>query len=65
MQIYSNMIYIFGFEPKFICRLMYTCEKSSTPHELSYFGIFKFYHLKFSCVKSIYYENSFNMMDLG
>lgn len=52
MQIYSNINHIFGFEPKFICRY-HTCEKSLTPHELSYFGLFKFYHLNFSCVKSI------------
>jgi hypothetical protein len=28
IQAYSNIIYIFGFELKFICTPMYTCEKS-------------------------------------
>jgi hypothetical protein len=44
---------IFEFEPKFICTLMYTCEKSSSPNELFYFGLFLKNHLNFSCVNVI------------
>ncbi len=28
---------------------MYTCEKSQTPHKLSYLGFFKFYHSNCKC----------------
>jgi hypothetical protein len=52
IQAYSNIICIYGFEPKFIRAWMCTCEKSSPPHELSYFALF-------SCLRNNKYnENS-------
>ncbi len=31
-------------KPKYWCTIMYACEKSLAPHDLSYLGLFKFFH---------------------
>ncbi len=40
---------------------MYTCEKSSPPsHELSYIGLFNFFHLNLFCVNAINFCKKIN-----
>jgi hypothetical protein len=36
---------IFGVKSKYSYTIMYECEKSPLTHELSYIGLFNFFHL--------------------
>jgi hypothetical protein len=36
---------IFNIKPKYVYTIMYECEKSPLTHELSYIGLFNFFHL--------------------
>jgi len=38
------IFYVFACKPKYSCTIMYECEKSQPPHELSYIGLFNFSH---------------------
>ncbi len=44
---------IFVCKPKYSCTIMYACEKSLPPHELSYIGLFKFFHQNLFHVNAI------------
>jgi len=43
----------FSCKPKCQCPIMWLCKKLPPPHELFYFGLFKFFHLHFFCVNVI------------
>jgi hypothetical protein len=34
-----------GYKPKYSCTIMYECENSPPPHELSQIRLFNFFHL--------------------
>jgi hypothetical protein len=42
---FSRIFYIFGIKPKYSYTIMYECKKSPLIHELSYIGLFNFFHL--------------------
>ncbi len=40
-----GIFYISSIKPKYSYTIMYECEKSPLTHEVSYIGLFNFYHL--------------------
>jgi len=42
---FSRIFCISGIKLKYSYTIMYECEKSPLTHELSYIGLFNFYHL--------------------
>jgi hypothetical protein len=42
---FSWIFYVFGIKPKYSYTIIYECEKSPLTHELSYIGLYNFFHL--------------------
>jgi hypothetical protein len=42
---FSGIFCIYGIKLKYAYTIMYDCEKSPLTHELSYIGLFNFFHL--------------------
>jgi hypothetical protein len=42
---FYKILCVSGMKPKYSYTIMYECEKSPLTHDLSYIGLFKFFHL--------------------
>ncbi len=42
---FFSIFYVSSIKPKYSYTIMYECEKSPLTHELSYIGLFNFFHL--------------------
>jgi hypothetical protein len=45
LETHFFILFVSTYKPKYSCTIMYTCEKSSQPNELSYIDFIKFSHL--------------------
>jgi len=51
---FLGIFYVCSIKPKYSYTIMYECEKSPLTHELSYIGLFKFFHLSLFHVNFIF-----------
>jgi hypothetical protein len=55
---YFGIFCVYACKRKYLCTIMYTCEKSPSSHELSYVGLFKFSYLSLFHV-NLFVKSSF------